>query len=420
MVQIEEATLEVVKSLKSKENVESGGISFKVEPRWRECLVVDKTTRLMQAVEEEMDESYDVEDYGEDYEDFEDQIIETPEVNIDPGSAIDDEPKLEQDGSEVDPRSDTNVSLPLIYEEPKDPRLKDLIKHVKRRIMKLPKEEWQITCLAILTFYQYGASLDKRELFDAQLREELENMKKKRKSNHVFLCSLLKGVAYHRSLLFKVLADELAISSTLVRGEYFKGWNEVWLRENHKPFLATDKIRWMVHNAVNSCPASKEEIQTIEGLERNELNVLTGDAPPDSLTISMAMAMAVQNQFLKILVLSERENELSLTEKKASPKALSIASGQKNERICECAMHSASNKCHCCPYCPGAVDERFEDVQCQTEENEEVDEVLLRPQKYIVDLCYKPSRLICSNSNDKWENQREDQYKHLGTSLKCC
>ena len=45
-------------------------------------------------------------------------------------------------------------------------------------------------------------------------------------------------------LSFTVLADELAIPCTLVRGEYFRGWNDIWLTKDQGWIFPTDSLRF--------------------------------------------------------------------------------------------------------------------------------------------------------------------------------
>uniref|UniRef100_A0A8C7FUU2 Armadillo repeat containing 3 n=1 Tax=Oncorhynchus kisutch TaxID=8019 RepID=A0A8C7FUU2_ONCKI len=60
------------------------------------------------------------------------------------------------------------------------------------------------------------------ELHLSELRYELQ-------SNIIPIGQIRKGTYYHRALLYKVLADRIGVSCSLVRGEYNRVWNEVLL-----------------------------------------------------------------------------------------------------------------------------------------------------------------------------------------------
>ena len=54
----------------------------------------------------------------------------------------------------------------------------------------------------------------------------------------------LRLFSFDQVLSFIVLADELAIPCTLVRGEYFRGWNDIWLTKDQGWIFPTDSLRF--------------------------------------------------------------------------------------------------------------------------------------------------------------------------------
>ncbi|XP_070583432.1 armadillo repeat-containing protein 3 isoform X6 [Erythrolamprus reginae] len=127
---------------------------------------------------------------------------------------------------------DLELSVPKILETPGkvlwippfDPILFDYITEVSRTILPLPTSKEQVVALA-----QLGGPIERDNLHEFSWELHISEIEYELKCNVVPIGKINKGTFFHRALLFKVLADRIAINSSLYRGEYNRAWNEVKL-----------------------------------------------------------------------------------------------------------------------------------------------------------------------------------------------
>lgn len=74
-----------------------------------------------------------------------------------------------------------------------------------------------------------GGLIDRGQVANFSWELQLSQLKYELKSNIIPIGMLRAGIHYHRALLFKALADRIALHCSLVRGEYNRAWNEVLL-----------------------------------------------------------------------------------------------------------------------------------------------------------------------------------------------
>lgn len=78
-----------------------------------------------------------------------------------------------------------------------------------------------------------GGAISLRELPNFGFELALTELKISLGTNVVPIGLVTKGIYYHRALLFKVLADQCGVQSALVRGEYNRAYNVIYLPEPH-------------------------------------------------------------------------------------------------------------------------------------------------------------------------------------------
>ncbi|TSL10159.1 Armadillo repeat-containing protein 3 [Bagarius yarrelli] len=112
---------------------------------------------------------------------------------------------------------------------PYDAQLNKLIKESFNSILSLDDEVEMYTTLAKLVCDAMGGPVDVEKQHDFLWELHLSELKVEMKSNVIPIGKIKKGTYYHRALLFKVLADRIGLSCSLVRGHYNRAWNEVRL-----------------------------------------------------------------------------------------------------------------------------------------------------------------------------------------------
>ncbi|XP_071341519.1 armadillo repeat-containing protein 3 isoform X2 [Trachinotus anak] len=110
-----------------------------------------------------------------------------------------------------------------------DVSLQDLLKEAKKSILPLNDEREQYAALARLVSEAMGGAVEMEKLTEFPWVLHLSELKFQLQSNVIPIGMIRRGIYCHRALLFKCLADCIGISSTLVRGEYNRAWNEVLL-----------------------------------------------------------------------------------------------------------------------------------------------------------------------------------------------
>ncbi|XP_039187378.1 armadillo repeat-containing protein 3 isoform X3 [Crotalus tigris] len=132
---------------------------------------------------------------------------------------------------------DLEASIPKIVETPGkalwippfDPVLYDYITEISRTILPLPTSKEQVVALAQFVADRLGGPIERDNLHEFSWELHISEIEYELKCNVVPIGKISKGTFYHRALLFKVLADRIAINCSLYRGEYNRGWNEVKL-----------------------------------------------------------------------------------------------------------------------------------------------------------------------------------------------
>ncbi|XP_041824980.1 armadillo repeat-containing protein 3 isoform X2 [Melanotaenia boesemani] len=110
-----------------------------------------------------------------------------------------------------------------------DVSLQLLVKEAKESILPLNDERKQYAALARLVSGAMGGEVPVEKLHEFSWVLHLSELKFQLQSNVVPIGLISKGIYCHRALLFKCLADCIGMSCTLVRGEYNRAWNEVFL-----------------------------------------------------------------------------------------------------------------------------------------------------------------------------------------------
>ena len=77
-----------------------------------------------------------------------------------------------------------------------------------------------------------GGAVDRSSITSFSYELSISELKYELKSNVVPIGQVKSGTFYHRAILFKALADRVAISCSLVRGDYNRAWNVVLIPEN--------------------------------------------------------------------------------------------------------------------------------------------------------------------------------------------
>uniref|UniRef100_A0A8D3CH00 Armadillo repeat containing 3 n=1 Tax=Scophthalmus maximus TaxID=52904 RepID=A0A8D3CH00_SCOMX len=132
------------------------------------------------------------------------------------------------------------VRAPLQFTQPGSPTeepwkmmddvsLQVLVKETKESILPLDDEREQCTALARMVSEAMGGAVEMEKLHEFPWVLHLSELKFQLQSNVIPIGMITRGIYCHRALLFKCLADCIGMSSTLVRGEYNRAWNEVLL-----------------------------------------------------------------------------------------------------------------------------------------------------------------------------------------------
>ncbi|GAA6228343.1 armadillo repeat-containing protein 3 [Lates japonicus] len=126
---------------------------------------------------------------------------------------------------EIQPESPTEKPWKMMD----DVSLQVLVKEAKESILPLNDEREQCASLARLVSKAMGGAVEMEKLHEFPWVLHLSELKFQLQSNVIPIGMISRGIYCHRALLFKCLADCIGMSSTLVRGEYNRAWNEVLL-----------------------------------------------------------------------------------------------------------------------------------------------------------------------------------------------
>ncbi|KAM7154830.1 LOW QUALITY PROTEIN: armadillo repeat-containing protein 3-like [Molossus nigricans] len=112
---------------------------------------------------------------------------------------------------------------------PSDPNFCVCVYEVTKSILPITNIREEIEALAQYVAEKMGGRIPKEKLQNFSWQLHISELKFQLKSNVVPIGLIKKGIFYHRALLFKALADKVAIGCSLVRGQYGRAWNEVKL-----------------------------------------------------------------------------------------------------------------------------------------------------------------------------------------------
>lgn len=115
------------------------------------------------------------------------------------------------------------------WQPPTDEVLHGYIEEVRNTIQPLSSSSEQIVALASFVSDKMGGPVDRESLSTFSYELPIGQLKVELNSNIIPIGKIQTGIFYHRALLFKALADRIALSCSLVRGEYNRAWNEVML-----------------------------------------------------------------------------------------------------------------------------------------------------------------------------------------------
>ncbi|KAK2556510.1 Armadillo repeat-containing protein 3 [Acropora cervicornis] len=115
------------------------------------------------------------------------------------------------------------------WQPPADEVLRGYIEEVQCNIQPLNSNKEQIEALAKFVSDKMGGPVDRESLSTFSYELPISQLKVELNSNILPIGKIQTGIFYHRALLFKALADRIAVSCSLVRGQYNRAWNEVLL-----------------------------------------------------------------------------------------------------------------------------------------------------------------------------------------------
>ncbi|XP_031563754.1 armadillo repeat-containing protein 3-like [Actinia tenebrosa] len=123
---------------------------------------------------------------------------------------------------------------PSTWTPPTDPAFFEYIEEIKSTIQPLLSSHEQIVALARFVSDKMGGPVERDALSSFSYELPISQIKVELDSNIIPIGRIHTGIFYHRALLFKALADRIAVSCSLIRGEYNRAWNEVMLCEDSK------------------------------------------------------------------------------------------------------------------------------------------------------------------------------------------
>ena len=118
------------------------------------------------------------------------------------------------------------------FEMPCDSNLFKYLEEITEKIQPLPTTREQVVALAQYVSEHMGGPIEKGQLANFSWELPISQVRFELKSNVVPIGKIKSGIHIHRALLFKVLADRIAVGCTLNRGEYNLAWNEVMLPDS--------------------------------------------------------------------------------------------------------------------------------------------------------------------------------------------
>ncbi|XP_074650808.1 armadillo repeat-containing protein 3-like [Tubulanus polymorphus] len=112
---------------------------------------------------------------------------------------------------------------------PVDDMLRKYVDMVTEKVLPLGSMKEQVVALAEFVADRMGGAIEKGQVSNFSYELQISQLKYNLQSNVIPIGTINAGIHYHRSILFKALADRIAVPCSLVRGEYNRAWNEVML-----------------------------------------------------------------------------------------------------------------------------------------------------------------------------------------------
>uniref|UniRef100_A0A672PYE3 Armadillo repeat containing 3 n=1 Tax=Sinocyclocheilus grahami TaxID=75366 RepID=A0A672PYE3_SINGR len=111
---------------------------------------------------------------------------------------------------------------------PYDAAFHNLVKEAAESISPLQDEDKMYTALAM--------GVEPENLHNFLWEQHISELKFEACSNIVLIGKIKKGTYFHRALLYKVLADRIGLSCSLIREEYNHAWNEIFITGPKKTY----------------------------------------------------------------------------------------------------------------------------------------------------------------------------------------
>uniref|UniRef100_A0A8C7FUM0 Armadillo repeat containing 3 n=1 Tax=Oncorhynchus kisutch TaxID=8019 RepID=A0A8C7FUM0_ONCKI len=134
-----------------------------------------------------------------------------------------------RDEDESKPQQEVAMVTEKPWMLPYDAAFHALVTEATKTILPLHVESEQYSALARLVSEVMGGAVEVDRQHDFLWELHLSELRYELQSNIIPIGQIRKGTYYHRALLYKVLADRIGVSCSLVRGEYNRVWNEVLL-----------------------------------------------------------------------------------------------------------------------------------------------------------------------------------------------
>ncbi|XP_024248240.1 armadillo repeat-containing protein 3 [Oncorhynchus tshawytscha] len=134
-----------------------------------------------------------------------------------------------RDEDESKPQQEVATVTEKPWMLPYDAAFHALVTEATKTILPLHVESEQYSALARLVSEVMGGAVEVDRQHDFLWELHLSELRYELQSNIIPIGQIRKGTYYHRALLYKVLADRIGVSCSLVRGEYNRVWNEVLL-----------------------------------------------------------------------------------------------------------------------------------------------------------------------------------------------
>ncbi|KAK3746557.1 hypothetical protein QZH41_017037, partial [Actinostola sp. cb2023] len=135
---------------------------------------------------------------------------------------------------EETPEPSATPPAPPLWHPPSDITFYGYIEDVRSTIQPLLSSMDQVVALARFVSDKMGGPVERDALSSFSYELPISQLKVELESNVIPIGRVQTGLYYHRALLYKALADRIAVGCSLVRGDYNRAWNEVMLCEDTK------------------------------------------------------------------------------------------------------------------------------------------------------------------------------------------